>query len=351
MYVTKRALGESYITGTGIVLGLVLLGHLLVGRSDAILQVAAAAVPVFALTVSAHGLRKLEFRGEQIWRVAEYSAVALGVAVLVSILVNVVQAVSFSRADTAVLVPLLASVSVAGAFVGVVHELRRSNRQYSLRNAVLHRVLRHNLRNDMTVVLCLLDELEAETDPEQQETVAQIRRKVENLVDLTDKARQVNITVSEPGPPSKPIDIVTLIDRRISRLTAEYPSVDIETDLPERAFARTSGEFGLVLDNVIQSASRRTEDVELTVALSTNGKTVELRIEDHDSAIPDPDLAAIASGSETDLEHGFGMELWLVYWLVEANGGHIEVETATEPRSLTIFLDRATSDLLASHLR
>ena len=247
--------------------------------------------------------------------------------------------------------PLLASVSVAGAFVGVVHELRRSNRQYSLRNAVLHRVLRHNLRNDMTVVLCLLDEIESETGPEQQETIAQIRHKVENLVDLTDKARQVNITVSEPGPPSKPIDIVTLIDRRISRLTTEYPSVDIETDLPERAFARTSGEFGLVLDNVIQSAARRTDDVELTVALATNGKTIELRIEDHDSAMPDPDLAAIASGSETDLEHGFGMELWLVYWLVEANGGKIDIEADADGRSLTISLDRATSERIAECFR
>ncbi|MEF8783674.1 MAG: ATP-binding protein [Haloarculaceae archaeon] len=350
MYVTKRALGKSYIIGTGIMLGLVLIGHLLVARSGAVPRVIAAAIPVLALIVSVTCLKRLDFGGEQIWRVAEYSAVALGVAVLVAILVNVLQAVPLSQTDTAILTPTLASVSIAGAFVGVVRELHRSNRQYSLRNAVLHRVLRHNLRNDMTVVLCLLDELEAETGRDQQETVAQIRRKVENIVDLTDKARQVNVTVNERGPPPKPVNVAALIDRRIARLTAEYPGVDVQAALPNRAFARTNGEFGLVLDNVVQSVARRNDDAELTVALTTNGKSIELRIEDPNEAIPTPDLSAIANGSETDLEHGFGMELWLVYWMVEANGGHIDVETDVGARSLTINLDRATNGLIASRL-
>jgi signal transduction histidine kinase len=350
MNVTKRVLGESYITATGLLLGLVLVGHLTRIGSGGLLWGAVALLPVVALVASIHWVDRLEFCGEQIWSVAKFSAGALGVATVAATLTNVAQTVTIPVADTLLLVTTLSTATAAGALVGVAWELRRSNRRLGLRNAVLHRVLRHNLRNDMTVVLCLLDEMEAEAERDQRETIDRIRRKIEALVDLTDKVRQVNVAVGERAGPTDAVDIVPLVESRVERLRLEYPRVDVETDLPDRALARASGEFGLVLDNVVQCAAKRCEHPQLRVVLATGGGSVTLRIEDHSGAIPEPDMTAVTNGAETDFEHGFGMELWLVYWLVDASGGEIDVDAEGDVRRIDIELDRVTDGRLASRL-
>jgi two-component system OmpR family sensor kinase len=351
MHVTKHALGESYITATGLLLGLVLLGHLSRVGSTGLLWAGAALLPIVVLLASAYWIDRLGLGGEEVWRVANYSAAALGVAAVGATLLSAVQSPVPSVMDTALLVTILAAATTTGVLVGVVRELQQSNRRLGLRNAVLHRVLRHNLRNDMTVVLCLLDDLEAEADDGQRETVDHIRRKVETLVDLTDKVRQVNLTVDGRGEPTDTVDLAALIECRVERLAAEFPSVSIDTELPGRALARTNGEFELVLDNVVQSAVRRGDDPELRVVLTTDGGTVTLRIEDHSGAIPEADISAVASGAETELEHGLGMELWLVYWLVDASGGDIGVETEDGVNCIDIELERAADSRLAFYPR
>jgi signal transduction histidine kinase len=350
MHVTKRTLGESYITATGLLLGLALVAHLLRIGSGGLLWAGVAVLPVAALVATIHWVERLELAGDQVWSVAKFSAGALGVATVAATVTNLAQAVAVSVAETLLLVTTLSTATAAGALVGVAWELRQSNRRLGLRNAVLHRVLRHNLRNDMTVVLCLLDDLETDANEEQRETIARIRRKIETLVDLTDKVRQVNVAVNDRESPTDAVDVASLVDRRVRRLSVEYPDVDIESDLPSRALARADEQFGLVLDNVVQSAARRGENPRLRVVLRTGSGTVTLRIEDHCGAIPEPDISAVTNGAETDLEHGFGMELWLVYWLVDTSGGHIDVATDDGVRHIDIELDRASERGLTSRL-
>lgn len=349
MRVTKRALGESYIAATGLLLGLVLVGRLVIDGSAALLWVLAGAAPILVLVLSVHWFNRIGFGGEQVWTVSVYSAAALGLGSAVVAVSSTVSGPRLLRADTVLLVTGLGTLTVAGGLVGVVHELRQSNRQLLLRNQVLHRVLRHNLRNDMSVVLCLLDELEAEVDLDQRERVDRTRERIESLVELTDKVRQVSAAIDGHGTPPEPVNLSELVAGRVARLTQEYP-VEIETDLPDSARVHANGEFELVLDNIVQSAIDGDDHPELGVALATDGTTVSLRIEDRDWALPDADLAAVTNGTETALEHGLGVELWLVYWLVDANGGDISVETANGTRQVHISLDRAADGWLPARL-
>lgn len=348
--VTKRALGESYIAATGLLLGLVLVGQLAVEGRGALLWLVAGIVPVAVLVASVRWFDHLEFSGEQVWTVAVHSALALGAGSIFVVLLDTVSGVfAFTERETFLLVTTLGTVTVGGALVGVVRELQSSNRQLTLRNQVLHRVLRHNLRNDMSVVLCLLDEIAREADTEQRERLEAASRRIESLVDLTDTVRQVNVTVTAGGPPSEPVDLAELVDRRVERLEAEHP-VAIETDLPDAALVRANGEFGLVLDKLVQSAVTDGTRADLGVSLRTEGRTVALRVADRNRSIPDADVSAVTNGAETPLEHGLGVELWLVYWLVEANDGDIAVETVDGTRQVEIRLDRAVDGFLPSRL-
>lgn len=350
LHVTKGALGESYIVGTGFVLGLVLVWQLSLGGLDSLVLAALGFLPVVVLVASVRWVGRLGLESDQVWTVAEFSAVALGTAVASLFVLDVLAPAAFSSADTFLLASTLATITATGTLVGIVLELRRTNRRLGVRNTVLHRVLRHNVRNDMTVLLCLLDELEVTADARQRETLDRARGKIYELVDMTDKVRQVNVTVNERATGRGPVDLAALVEHRVERLRESYPGVDIETDLPETAPARVSDQFGLVLDNVVQSAAGRSGDAELRVVVATEARTVELRIEDRTESIPEPDLAALVSRTETDLEHGFGVELWLVYWLVDASDGEIAVDTDDGVRRVEIRVDRATEGLLPATL-
>jgi K+-sensing histidine kinase KdpD len=211
----------------------------------------------------------------------------------------------------------------------------------------MHRVLRHNLRNDMTVVLCLLDEIEATTDGESQQHVDRARETIDGLVAMTDKVRQVNVTANSTHTRTEPIDLVGVVENRVRKLRADNPGVEITTDLPAEAPVAVSGEFGIVVDNVVESAlSRAAEDPRLHLTVTRERGSVELTFEDHTGAIPEADLFAVAAESETDLEHGFGVELWLVHWLVDANDGELRFETEGETRCIRIELDAPRGGIL-----
>jgi K+-sensing histidine kinase KdpD len=255
--------------------------------------------------------------------------------------------IGFTTGDTFLVGTSIGTVAVAGALAGVVWELHRSKRRLGLRNEVMHRVLRHNLRNDMTVVLCLLDEIEATTDGESQQHVDRARETIDGLVAMTDKVRQVNVTANTTHTRTEPIDLVGVVENRVRKLRADNPGVEITTDLPAEAPVAVSGEFGIVVDNVVESAlSRAAEDPRLHLTVTRERGSVELTFEDHTGAIPEADLFAVAAESETDLEHGFGVELWLVHWLVDANDGELRFETEGETRCIRIELDAPRGGIL-----
>ena len=351
--VTKRELGTSYLVGTGAVVGLVLAGELLVEGPRALPQVGIGFLPVVGLVAPVYWLERSKARDEQVWRVAECGSLALGAGVLSVIGLDLLGRAlapsvlpAVSTAGTVLLATVLATLAAAGVLVGLVRELQRTNRRRALRNAVLHRVLRHNLRNDMTVALCHLDELQAEVGPDGRETVDRVRNSIEGLVELTDQVRQMNVAAAEDDAATRTVDLVELVETGVERVRESHPGVTVETDLPDRAVAHLGAEFGLVLDNVAHSASGTGDGPTLYVSVTTDEDAVHLRIEDRDGSLPEADLSAMGTGPETDLQHGVGMELWLVYWLVDANGGDLAFETAGETSTIDIELDRATGGWL-----
>lgn len=349
MHVTKRSLGESYIVGTGIVLGGLLAIELLGEGGEGILWGSIGLIPVLALVGGFYWLGYLGLDSEQVWTVAECSALAMGAGTLLLFALEVLtQELALGAGDTLLVGSSIATVAGAGAFGGVVWELHRSKRRLGLRNEVMHRVLRHNLRNDMTVVLCLLDEIEATANEHQQQPLDEARAKIDGLVEMTDKVRQVNFTATTPGSPTNRVDLADVVETRVEEIRAEHPDTTIETDLPERAVAPVDGEFGVVIDNVVESGlTRAGEPPEMHITVDKKRGSVVLEFEDFTGTIPEADLSAVAAGSETDLEHGFGVELWLVHWLVEVNGGSVTFETDGDTRRIRIELDTVRGRLLS----
>ena len=343
MHVSKRSLGEGYIVGTGVVLAVVLVGQLLRSEPGAALWSLAWSVPVVVLVGAAFWLQRLDLTSEQIWTVAECSSLGLGIGTLVLFGVEIgTPAAPLSTTGSVLLGTTLSTMAVAGAFAGVTCSVHQAKLDLRRQNAVLNRVLRHNLRNDMTVVMCMLDDIDAATDQAHEETIDRAKEKIESLVRLTDKVRRASGPPTGNRDPTEPVDLAGLVERRVSELDETYPDVTIETALPGEALAYVDHSFGLVVDNIVESARSTDAAPDLEIAVETGASTVNLCVEDRSQTIPQADLAAVAGGSETALEHGLGVELWLVEWLVDANNGDVTFDADGEVRRITVEVDRAS---------
>lgn len=355
MHVTKRQLGEGYIAGTSAVFICLLLGMLLSAGRGFSLWPVTLLVPAITLGALVVWFRQLDLQSSQVWNVAMHAALGLGVVTVLLVGSHLaVQTLTVSPVLTVGLTLLVATGTVGGVLVGISTELYSRTRRLTLRNAVLYRLLRHNLRNDMTVVLAQLEDLKSSVNETERRKVEQAERKIHALVELTDKVRQLNLMLEDGEHSSTLIDLVPMVERRVETLHQTYPAVEISTDLAETAPVYVDEQFGIVLDNIVESAVRSDgAPVELTVTCTVEDRAVRLQVEDHSRALPDADLSVIASGTVEQLDHGDNMELWLVYWLVEHNDGALSIETNGETRLITITLGHTagTKSRLRAFLR
>ncbi len=343
MYVSKRNLGEGYIVATGAVLGVVLLVQMGTKGPAGLFWVLASAAAVGVLLGAAYWLQRLDLSCDQIWLVSNCSALGLGVGTTALLALEIITpTVTVIGVDVEVLSATLGAAAVFGALGGVVITLHHANRGLQRQNAVLHRILRHNLRNNMSVVLCLLDDIKADGDEEIAETAGRAKTKIRSFVRLTDRVRQANVGITAPAGSRELRDVSAIVESRVDQLRQKNDDLSVEMELSEGAFVSVGETFSLVVDNLIESAlSDGTPAPHLRLCVETDRDTVRLLVEDSHRAIPTADLTAVEAGSETALEHGLGVELWLVDWLVDANDGEVVFKTGEDGQQVTIELDRA----------
>jgi hypothetical protein len=343
IHLSKQSLGEGYIVATGVVLAAVLAGQLLVNGLLGLFWVLASCLSILVLIGAIYWLHRLDLDGEQIWLVANWSALSLGVGTIALFGVEIATTATLGEdMGTAVLGTALAGATVTGTLVGVVGSLDESNRKLRGQNAVLHRVLRHNLRNDMSVVLCMLDDIERSADGETAAKAQEAREKIRSVVRLTDSVREANVSLADPSADQQVRNLSEIVQTRVESFETTDEELSVETDLPKEALVRVSDEFGLVVDNILECAlGGDSPPPQLLIRIEQERETVRLICEDTRQTISRVDISAVSAGSETALEHALGVELWLVEWLVDASDGSMTFETGDECHRISIELDRA----------
>jgi len=214
----------------------------------------------------------------------------------------------------------------SGAVV-VVHDVTdRRNRVQQL--DVLNRVLRHNLRNEMNVVYGYADQLE------NGEAAARIQKKAMTMVNLGDKAREIDRILDDEGD-DESVGVEDIIEVELDRARNAHPDVAFEVVCPEtdRRVPRT---VGPVLRNLVENAAKHNErdDPVVSVAVRLDDETVVVEVADNGPGIPEAEQAVLRTGEETPLQHSSGLGLWLVNWGVQTMGGSVTVEPRDEGGTL-----------------
>jgi len=200
-------------------------------------------------------------------------------------------------------------------------------RQRQQRLAVLNRVLRHDLRNDMNVLLGSTEELaELVDDPDAREHVATIRRTGRTLLERSAQARLLQESLADDDGP---VDLAAAARAAAARFRSSTPDATLETRLPETALVHGGGAMATVVGELLANAAEHAGPapaVELAVEPAGDDGRVRLSVTDDGPGVPDHELAALDAGPETQLEHTSGLGLWLARWTVEDAGGTLRFE-------------------------
>jgi two-component system aerobic respiration control sensor histidine kinase ArcB len=210
------------------------------------------------------------------------------------------------------------------AVQGVVRDVTERRRQEQV-IGVLNRVLRHNLRNDMTVARGLAETLREDLDDVDARKADQIVATADGLLELSETARKLEDVFSEGSSP-RPLDLVVMVEHAVDHTRRTHPDATIELSAVEEAVVRASPAVETAVHELVDNAARYAgpgPTVEVEVRTVEDG--VVVAVTDDGPGLPEQDRAVLETGDETPLHHGSGLGLWLVHWLVSSLDGDVEV--------------------------
>jgi signal transduction histidine kinase len=189
---------------------------------------------------------------------------------------------------------------------------------------LLNRVLRHNLRNELNVLLGVGGRVGG---GERAGTADQrIREAVADLSELSDKARELERLARQDRNPQRH-DPEALLGELAASYRERFPGATVTVGGSSDRDLCAGGELRRAFEELLENALGHTlEGTAVRVGITEREEVIELRIDDDGPGIESIESRAIEAGDETPLMHGDGVGLWLVNWIVTRYGGSFEIE-------------------------
>jgi PAS domain S-box-containing protein len=211
----------------------------------------------------------------------------------------------------------------------------------------IDRVLRHNLRNDLNVILGHAQAAGEKGGPTVADHADRILYNGRHLLEMAEKERQI-VEFLQTGTTRERLDLIPAIHSAIADVTDEWPDATIESTLPESATVVAVPEFDVVIRELLENAIEHTEQDTPTVSIGvTFEEDVVLRVVDDGPPIPEQEVVVLEGAGDADpLAHGSGLGLWLIHWAVTLSDGDLSFERMPEGgNALTLRLPRALEDV------
>jgi PAS domain S-box-containing protein len=208
------------------------------------------------------------------------------------------------------------------------------------RLAVLNRLLRHNLRNELNVISLQVETLEdayeslddgdaADTGREAVQTVKRVTEKITGRIEKAHEIEQLfdqlDTTAGDASVASVTSSVRDILDD-VEATTA----LDVDDTLRDR---RVNRAIVTVLEELIANGVEHNTSsdprVRVTVTQCDDGE-IRFSVHDNGPGLPPHEQRVLTEDEETQLDHSNGIGLWMVTWIVTYCGGSVTVDSDTD---------------------
>ena len=192
---------------------------------------------------------------------------------------------------------------------------------------VLNRVLRHNVRNEVTVIRGSANEIQYRASGDLAVLGTRIVEHADRLSGLAETARELE-HVFDASVPDETIDLVDFVEGLVGSVAANDPDATLSVSVEPIGIRVNRAVLALVLEEAIENAlDHAGPGATVEVTVRETGPDVEFLVSDDGPGIPAAELDPIRNGEETKLAHTTGLGLWLIHWGAQSLGGTVHIDT------------------------
>lgn len=211
------------------------------------------------------------------------------------------------------------------------------SRRTSLVN-VLDRVLRHNIRNDMTVIRAYA-RLGVNGGCGECEKIV---GRADDLIQMSETARDLGKLINTNSDRRR-TDVATLLRDLAQNVHEEYPDASVTVDAPTELYVSVLPGVETALWELLENAAEYAgETPRISLSVTELSDAVEFVVSDDGPGIPESEKDSLQAGTETPLIHGSGLGLWTVYWVAANHHGELDI-TTDDGTTVTLCLPKTST--------
>mgnify|MGYP000309587809 CR=1 FL=1 len=201
--------------------------------------------------------------------------------------------------------------------------------------AVINRLVRHDINNDIQLLIAWADGVSGHVDTEGQDYVDRIQDTCDHISELTTIARDfVESIGSDTDLAYSSVNLRYILESEVEKGERRHENlvVSVDGEVPNvsvRGNELLSSVFGNLLSNAVRHNDGSEPRVNIRVAVDETD--VRVHVADNGPGIPEEHIDGIFGKGEMGPESpGTGIGLYLVHTILERFGGHVSVENASD---------------------
>ena len=197
--------------------------------------------------------------------------------------------------------------------------------------ALLNQIVRHDIKNDLTVILGWGDALREHVEPAGEEHLNRIMSASDHIAGIAETAGDfMEILEGDKEPELHPVALEPVLRTEIEKARSAHGvatismTSDVSTELHVLATELLASVFRNLLNNAVTHNDKA--EPEITIEVDAGSETVDVHIADNGPGVPNSQKTEIFGRGEMGKKsQGSGIGLYLVDTLVEMYGGDVHI--------------------------
>jgi len=208
-----------------------------------------------------------------------------------------------------------------------ITELKRREEELS----ILNRIVRHDIRNDMTIIRGRADLLAEHVDDAGTKHLEAMNESSQHVVELTENVGALMAAITgDESIEVEPIDAIRVLHTQLEQARQRFDDAEfsVEDELPDSCYVEANEMLSSVFTNLFNNAVQHHDDppCRVRVSVARDDTTMRIEVADDGPGIPESRRKDIFGRGEKGMDStGTGVGLYLVDTLIDQYGGTISV--------------------------